>query len=151
MWTTGYCHQEAIDYSASSVLHASRVRDRVFGLDPAKGAKKLPILQMDAADLRYPTGSFEAVIDKGLLDPLLEIEAIEHTVTHAEAILMEIARVLRPGGLFFLVLRGNVDRQTECLESMAPQLRIDAAIVLQASTGELPAHLYVLRKVGIEL
>jgi len=66
-------------------------------------AKGLEAYEMDANDLRFPDGSFDAAYS---LNALLHL-------THAEwpRVLREARRVLRDGGLFFLTVYGGFDHE----------------------------------------
>ena len=65
--------------------------------------KGLEAHDMDAADLGFPDGSFDAVYS---LNSLLHLPESEFPKT-----LREVRRVLRPSGLFFLGLYGGIDRE----------------------------------------
>jgi SAM-dependent methyltransferase len=58
---------------------------------------------MDCTKLNFGNNTFEAVLDKGTLDTLLCYDNSEQLVERA---LKEIARVLKPGGVFVLVSYG---------------------------------------------
>ncbi len=68
---------------------------------------------MNCSALNYPDASFNAVIDKGTLDCLLCGEnstAITGRYTH------EVARVLKPGGVFIVVSYGAPENRLSYLE-----------------------------------
>jgi EEF1A lysine methyltransferase 4 len=69
----------------------------------AKGACKYQV-----ADCRsmpeFPDGSFASVIDKGTLDSIL---CSSNSDANATNIVLEVARVLRPGGTFVLITYGH--------------------------------------------
>jgi len=66
-------------------------------------AKGLRALEMDAAELRFPDGSFYAVY---AMNSLLHIPKAE-----LPGVLAEIRRVLRPGGLFYMGVYGGIDTE----------------------------------------
>lgn len=60
--------------------------------------------EMDARDLKYPEREFDVVIDKGTLDAIL---CGSESAKNAASMLMEVHRVLKRGGLFFLITYGQ--------------------------------------------
>ena len=55
---------------------------------------------MDVCSMRYENGTFEVVIDKGLLDAIM---CGENGWKTGEIMCSEISRVLRKGGIFILI------------------------------------------------
>ncbi|XP_014460857.2 EEF1A lysine methyltransferase 4 [Alligator mississippiensis] len=96
LFQLGYTDITSIDYSAVCI-EAMRAR---YAHCPG-----LRWAVMDARDLRFPDGSFDVVLEKGVLDAMVAGEADPwHVSPQATAlldrVLSEVSRVLRPGGRF---------------------------------------------------
>jgi len=95
MYDAGYQQLAAFDYVAESIVHCRTQ------LGPDRVAVHLSTA--DARDLhQYETASFDAVLDKGALDAVfLAGETVEARHASLAQALAELARVLRPGGVFW--------------------------------------------------
>jgi len=91
----GYSDITNIDFSEIAI----RIMNKRTKLEPKWN--KLIYLHMDAAKLDFPNESFDAIIDKGTIDAQLcaKLTAKENIT----AMVDEAFRVLKPGGVFFVV------------------------------------------------
>lgn len=81
-----------------------------------KTAKRCPTLKWAVGDVRsmeFPAGSFDAVVDKGLLDAMMPSTATEVTADVFK-MLSECARCLKPGGVHIVVTLAQ-DHVLRCL------------------------------------
>jgi len=90
----GWTNVTAIDTSVVAVTRARSARRH-------QGRSELQFLQMDACKMdEIPEKSFDAVLDKALLDTLV---TGGHAFPRVRDMLGEVYRVLRPGGVYFCV------------------------------------------------
>lgn len=68
-----------------------------------KDKKGLTWNVMNVSTLSYPDQQFDAVVDKGTMDSIL---CGENSTRNASRYCSEVARVLKPGGCFFIVSYG---------------------------------------------
>lgn len=68
---------------------------------------------MNCAALNYPDASFSTVVDKGTLDCLL---CGENSTANTGRYTHEVARVLKPGGVFIVVSYGAPENRLSYLE-----------------------------------
>ena len=96
----------------------------------------------------YPAASFDAVIDKGLLDALL---CSERMVASSERYVAEVARVLRPGGVFVVVSFGAPEIRLSFLEGdygwrvaarSLPKPNVDAAALPEGTSPTDPNYFH---------
>ena len=59
---------------------------------------------MDCRSLDFETSSFDLVIDKGTMDSML---CSGHSYMDVARMLTQVHRVLKPGGIYFLVTLGE--------------------------------------------
>eukprot|EP00049_Salpingoeca_infusionum_P011308 m.195645 g.195645 ORF g.195645 m.195645 type:complete len:284 (+) comp14893_c0_seq6:73-924(+) len=97
----------------------------------------------------YPRPS--CIVDKGLLDPLLELEREESVVTSAGDIIQEYARVLKVGGVLLCFAYGEVEQTIKFFEDEANHsLRLESATPLQSEVPhnmDSVCHLYTFTRV----
>lgn len=72
---------------------------------------------MNACHLDFSDESFDCVVDKGTMDSIL---CGEGSTSNTARMLSEVARVLKPGGVFFMVSYGVPDNRLGYLESEYP-------------------------------
>ncbi len=72
--------------------------------------------RMDMLEMDFPDGSFDAVFDKGTLDSVL---CGENSTANAAKALTGVARVLKPGGVYFIVSYGIPENRLSYLENEA--------------------------------
>ena len=68
---------------------------------------------MDVRSLAFPSSSFECVLDKGTLDAIL---CGSDSSKHAQSMLAECQRVLRPGGCLLVITYGQPSSRLTYLE-----------------------------------
>lgn len=76
------------------------------------------VVVMDVRSLTYPSSSFDCVIDKGTLDAIL---CGENSSKHANSMLAECQRVLRPGGCLLVITYGQPSSRLTYLEQKSYQ------------------------------
>jgi SAM-dependent methyltransferase len=112
------------------------------------------VLVMNCCALNFPDASFDAVIDKGTLDSILCSEA---STANSGRYTHEVARVLKPGGVFIIVSQGAPEIRMSYLEgdygwstsiSTIPKPSISTAGLPEASSSDPSAvhYVYVCRK-----
>ena len=109
-----------VDYSANVVeQQRKRVAQRW-------GAERITFVKQDARDLEsFADGSVGFVVDKSTMDTLMHTESGEAAVT---AMLGEVARVLRPGGLYLLLTQLDPESEHDLeflTETLLPGLDCD--------------------------
>jgi SAM-dependent methyltransferase len=107
MYDEGYRRITSIDFSPP-VIALMRAR--------AAGRAGLVYEVMDARDLRFAEGSFDAVIDKGTFDAIVCTPDDHAAVSRACA---EVVRVLGPGGVFVSVSLAPPRRRLPLLKHSA--------------------------------
>ena len=110
---------------------------------------------MNVCSLGYPDASFDAVVDKATLDSIL---CGENSTANSGRYVKEVARVLKPGGVFIIVSFGAPENRLSYLEgeygwsvtvSAIPKPSISAAGLAEASHDPSQSHyVYVARKEG---
>ena len=110
---------------------------------------------MDVRKLGYESAVFDAVIDKATLDSLL---CGENSTANSGLYVKEVARVLKPGGVFIVVSFGAPENRLSYLEgeynwtvtvSAIPKPTINAAGLAEAASDPAQSHyVYVARKEG---
>jgi SAM-dependent methyltransferase len=93
MYDAGYEQLTAFDYAPESISHCQHMLGEGRAVD---------LSTADARNLGYASASFDAVIDKGTLDAVFlagdNMDERQESLTRA---ISELARVLRPGGIFW--------------------------------------------------
>lgn len=110
---------------------------------------------MNACALDFPDESFNAVVDKGTLDSVL---CGEGSTANVAKMCMEISRVLKPNGVYFICSYGVPDNRMQYLENddyswtvtvhTIPKVTISAAAVPDTRDAESVHYLYVCKKGG---
>lgn len=83
---------------------------------------------MDVCNLDFPASCFDVVFDKGMLDTLLTSSL---ALPQSKAMLKEVYRVLRPGGMLLLVSHASPARRLPYLTQMARIPKPRASIATQ--------------------
>ncbi|XP_035384531.1 EEF1A lysine methyltransferase 4 [Electrophorus electricus] len=99
MYQTGYCSITNVDYSRVCVEAMAQRHAHTPGLS---------WVCMDARRLAFPGATFQAVVEKGVLDAMLVGEKDPWNISNGSRevmhqVLSEISRVLEPGGRFVSV------------------------------------------------
>jgi SAM-dependent methyltransferase len=113
------------------------ISEEVVGQMKEKYAREtgLEWTTMDCTKLNFSINSFEAIFDKGTLDTLLCYDNSEQLVERA---LKEIARVLKPGGVFVLVSYGIPKTRKKYFDKSTGLALLDTAAV--AKPGMSTSH-----------
>lgn len=107
---------------------------------------------MDMCELSYEDESIDAVVDKGTLDSLL---CGENSDAQVKAMLDEVARTLKAGGVYFVVSYGWPETRLSYLQNEALPWAVDVHTVqkpeVATSKGGSGVHyVYVCRKGGAQ-
>lgn len=94
MAEAGYRNITNIDISAAAIWKMKE-RDR--------GENQATWLVMDATAMTFPDSSFDLAVDKGTLDAMMHGKAHGSSVEASSAMIAEVWRTLRAGGVFILV------------------------------------------------
>lgn len=86
------------------------------------GFKGLRFMHGNACSLEFPDESFDVAIAKATMDVLM---CGEGSATNVFAMCHEVSRVLRPGGVFFIVRRSGVPPPTPLFTTVVPQVSHD--------------------------
>lgn len=121
LWADGWRNVIGVDTSVVAVTRARGARRH-------QGRHELQFLQMDACGLEFPDACFHAVVDKALFDTIV---TGGHAFPRGRAMLREVYRVLRPGGVFFLVSLADV-------ASRLPWLALDAEWGWRVEVARVP-------------
>lgn len=76
---------------------------------------------MDALELDFPDASFDAVIDKALMDAVL---CGENSTANVAKMLSNVSRALKTGGVYFVVSHGIPENRLTYLENEAYSWRV---------------------------
>ena len=107
MYEDGYQNITSIDLSYSAVkLQQEEYKERY---------SNLTFKQMDVRNLQFKDGTFDAVIDKGLLDAMV---CTDGSKGNTESMLKEIHRVLAPTGTYICVTHGKEDQRKKYLKNV---------------------------------
>lgn len=111
---------------------------------------------MNCCSLGYDAASFDAVVDKGTLDSLL---CGENSTANSGRYVAEVARVLKPGGVFIVVSFGTPENRMSYLEGeygwttsvhSIPKPSIDAEGMPQTNSDPSGQHyIYVAKKTAV--
>ncbi|KAF2769688.1 S-adenosyl-L-methionine-dependent methyltransferase [Teratosphaeria nubilosa] len=132
-----YTHQTAIDFSPVVITHMSHQHPSITWLT------------MDIRHLSFPASTFDICIDKATLDAMLYGSLWDpepEVAAHVKAYVDEVARVLKPGGLWLYVTW----RQPHFIRPLTSREGVWEVEVESLSGGEgmLEYFGFVLRKVG---
>eukprot|EP00978_Attheya_sp_CCMP212_P002791 scaffold5715_cov55-Attheya_sp.AAC.2 len=113
MYDSGYTNMVAFDYAEQGVECAKRL----FGPN-----RHVDLAVADARSLKYETGSFDAVLEKGTLDAVYlsggtDKERAAHYLSMAVS---ELARLVRPGGIVFSVTAACAPAIDHCFQHQQP-------------------------------
>ena len=89
----GCCQIVNIDWSPTVI---KKMQNRA----PSLQRHGLSYKRMDARELEFQRNQFDVVIDKGTVDAILCDAQGDH---HLHTINMEVSRVLKPGGIYFVI------------------------------------------------
>jgi ubiquinone/menaquinone biosynthesis C-methylase UbiE len=75
--------------------------------DLYKDKEEMEFNHVDARNMEFiPSDCFDLIIDKGLFDSQL---CGSENITHAHALIQEMYRVLKPGGIYIIISHGAPD------------------------------------------
>merc|ERR1711998_421234 len=116
---------------------------------------RVVIEQMNVCSLEFPDEAFEAVIAKGLMDAIL---CGEGSTANVAKMCMEVSRVLKPNGVFFIVSYGVPDNRLQYLENedyswtvtvhTVPKPTVSATAVPDTKDANSVHYVYVCQKGG---
>jgi len=88
----------------------------------------------------FANASFDVVIDKGTLDALL---CGDESTSNADKMLLEISRVLRPGGVFILITYGEPPTRLNYLERAKYGWKVESLSIEKPHPANAGEHHYV--------
>ncbi|KAH8062786.1 methyltransferase [Aureococcus anophagefferens] len=120
-----------------------------------KDKPALSFQQMNVCSLEFPDESFDAVIAKGVMDAIL---CGEGSTANVAKMCMEVSRVLKPNGIFFVVSYGVPDNRMQYLENedyswvvtthTVPKPTVSATAVPDTKDANSVHYIYVCAKGG---
>lgn len=120
-----------------------------------KDKPALSFQQMNVCSLEFPDESFDAVIAKGVMDAIL---CGEGSTANVAKMCMEVSRVLKPSGVFFVVSYGVPDNRMQYLENedyswvvtthTVPKPTVSATAVPDTKDANSVHYIYVCAKGG---
>merc|ERR1712216_1098215 len=141
-------------YQSIANIDISRV---VFDqmIEKYKEKPALTFQQMNVCSLEFPDEAFEGVIAKGLMDAIL---CGEGSTANVAKMCMEVSRVLKPNGVFFIVSYGVPDNRLQYLENedysctvtvhTVPKPTVSATAVPDTKDANSVHYVYVCQKGG---
>eukprot|EP00953_Heterococcus_sp_UTEX-ZZ885_P023120 12728-Heterococcus_DN1.PRE.2 len=111
--------------------------------------------RMNASALEYPDETFDVALDKGTLDSVL---CGEGSAANVAKMCMEVSRVLKPSGVYFVISYGVPDTRLQYLQVddyswtvttlTLPKPAISAAAVPDTKDANAVHYIYVCKKGG---
>lgn len=154
---TGWAGRTLLDLGCAGGFMAEALADRgaeVTGIDPARDAIDVARVHAETTgrDIRYDVGVGEALpYDDDSFDIVVCVDVLEH-VSDLQKVLDEVARVLRPGGLFLfdtinrsLLARFAVITMAETVLRLLPKGTHDPTLFIRPA-----AMVEGLRAAGLE-
>lgn len=150
LWEASYRSLHNIDYSPVCIR---LLEQRYAGIRSAQNTlASVQNTMMDARAMSFADASFDAVIDKATLDSILCSDATADD--SVSRMLLEISRVLKPGGSFFLLSLAPPEERRPLLErpeygwscEQMPVAKPESAIVPIAEEGSSTHFLYIMTK-----
>merc|ERR1711988_558570 len=124
-------------------------------IEKYKDKSALTYQQMNVCSLEFPDEAFEAVIAKGPMDAIL---CGEGSTANVAKMCMEVSRVLKPNGVFFIVSYGVPDNRLQYLENedyswtvtvhTVPKPTVSATAVPDTKDANSVHYVYVCQKGG---
>lgn len=122
--------------------HAPDYRDYEVLLSVCRDKPALEWQMMNACALDFPDASFDAAVDKGTLDSVL---CGEGSTANVAKMCMEISRVLKPNGVFFICSYGVPDNRVQVSdERLSFRLKAQCEQCLGANSAILGPFLQLL-------
>ena len=114
---SGYTDMTCVDFSEAPIGFMLRRRGRREGLN---------YLRSDLKELPMPSGTFDCVVDKATLDSCLCGADEAAVFRSAQRVLLEVSRVLKPGGLFLCLSHTQAeDRQLLYSEAFNWEVQVE--------------------------
>jgi len=146
MFEDGYANISNIDISRVVIDQMS---------DKYKDKPALTYQQMNVCSLEFPDESFDAVIAKGVMDAIL---CGEGSTANVAKMCMEVSRVLKPAGVFFVVSYGTQENREQYLNGedyswkmemlTVPKPTVSATAVPDTKDSSSVHYIYVCTKGG---
>jgi len=158
LWKQGFGEIVNIDYSGAVIATMNKRTEKVLQQlqQQQEDHQKSPLnpsdlqyLEMDATDLKFESDSFDVVIEKGTFDSLSCNQGSEGLIA---GMVKEIARVLRPNGVFIMISYGTPENRLfhVAFQQTSTSLKHESNQVLEGE-GNGPGdhqYFYVFRKVA---
>eukprot|EP01116_Phalansterium_solitarium_P005685 TRINITY_DN1753_c3_g1_i1.p1 TRINITY_DN1753_c3_g1~~TRINITY_DN1753_c3_g1_i1.p1 ORF type:complete len:213 (+),score=68.74 TRINITY_DN1753_c3_g1_i1:106-744(+) len=139
MSQAGYTQINNIDIDARAVAHMK---------EKHKGVAGLTWQVMNVLTLEFPDATFDAEIDKGMLDSVL---CGDNSTENTDKFLSEVSRTLKVNGNYIIISHGGPDARLPLLENPKFNWRvevqtIDKPKVLSTEPGETVYYVYIVTR-----
>eukprot|EP01028_Stygiella_incarcerata_P013154 TRINITY_DN81570_c0_g1_i1.p1 TRINITY_DN81570_c0_g1~~TRINITY_DN81570_c0_g1_i1.p1 ORF type:complete len:215 (-),score=47.41 TRINITY_DN81570_c0_g1_i1:87-731(-) len=130
LYDDGVRNVTGIDFSAVVI---NQMKERIIGKD------ELEFMVMDCRRLRFPSGTFDLVIDKGVSDCV--ICGLNGTVD-ARKMMSQVHSALKPGGIYSVMSCGSPSKRLDLLQSVPvrwSKVEYTSIHAKRGSSGHVPS------------